>query len=856
MLDTDSKSELKMCFHDEFEEIHHFIKANYNSLYALQTLSLDECIPYIKLQNASAEIKLTVLISLIKRINDYDIGVITDTSSPKVRAYVVDIHLLNLWLEMGVDFPESYDFYCLFSLLYEQKAGSIRLYERPFCHLVNHIEKYAKTYGLTHSFVDSLNKILTHELVEPFIHEAKGEVIAGQNIAQCVRQLNLIQHQFDTKTASSTAPYQFSNGRFGKFAKQTFEQIPQNKQSQWSELFHHLANNSSAKPSALFLSKANDLMDEVGISPYKKLVNQWLNFLIDLDTTLVEVINFGGQEITHEKNEYIEEESHTLIKGLLWSMSRFHDQQSVINIAQLTEKCFQKVPVRGVAAAAIGNAGLYTLAQFKGLVGIGHLSRLKHKVKQSSTQKLIQKYIDQHAEKLGFKPAQIEEISAPDFDLVDGRLTTTFDDYCFYAQITSTNQVDQVWLKPDGSKQKAVPQFVKSSDAHSNHLKLIKAKIKQIKQSFSAQRERIDRIYTEDMQWNIASFEQFYLNHGLISVIARKLIWLFDDVALIFVAGGWQDVNGKTATIEPNAVVKLWHPIFAEPNDVILWRKRLEALKIKQPFKQAHREVYLLTDTERNTGSYSNRMAAHIIKQQQFKSLAVSRRWNYQLMGAFDDGVRSQIAEKFIATHNITAQFYINALTDGNVEHDEIRVWHCVTTDQIRFNDLSGKTIEIKDISPIVFSEIMRDADLFIGVTSIANDPQWQDGRVNNSNNLHSYWKYHSFGDLTEIAKTRKQVLAQLLSRLKIRDVAHIEGNFLIVQGKKQSYKIHIGSGYILIMPNDKYLCIVPTHRNTAKLDSTFLPFEGDVGLSVLLSKAFLLANDDKIDDPTILSQL
>jgi hypothetical protein len=34
------------------------------------------------------------------------------------------------------------------------------------------------------------------------------------------------------------------------------------------------------------------------------------------------------------------------------------------------------------------------------------------------------------------------------------------------------------------------------------------------------------------------------------------------------------------------------------------------------------------------------------------------------------------------------------------------------------------------------------------------------------------------------------------------------------------------------------------------------LPFEGDNVLSIILSKAFLLAADDKITDPTILRQI
>jgi hypothetical protein len=38
--------------------------------------------------------------------------------------------------------------------------------------------------------------------------------------------------------------------------------------------------------------------------------------------------------------------------------------------------------------------------------------------------------------------------------------------------------------------------------------------------------------------------------------------------------------------------------------------------------------------------------------------------------------------------------------------------------------------------------------------------------------------------------------------------------------------------------------------------DDRFLPFEGDPTLSIIISKAFLLAEDAKIKDPTITRQI
>jgi len=58
--------------------------------------------------------------------------------------------------------------------------------------------------------------------------------------------------------------------------------------------------------------------------------------------------------------------------------------------------------------------------------------------------------------------------------------------------------------------------------------------------------------------------------------------------------------------------------------------------------------------------------------------------------------------------------------------------------------------------------------------------------------------------------------------------------------------------------PNDQYLCIVPGSygKSTGGADKIYLPFEGDRTLSIILSKALLLAEDDKITDSTITRQL
>ncbi len=101
-------------------------------------------------------------------------------------------------------------------------------------------------------------------------------------------------------------------------------------------------------------------------------------------------------------------------------------------------------------------------------------------------------------------------------------------------------------------------------------------------------------------------------------------------------------------------------------------------------------------------------------------------------------------------------------------------------------------------------------------------------------------------------------LLERLVPRLKIADRCRLADRFLVVRGDLRTYKIHLGSGNVLMEPNDQYLCIVPGRRagSEPRPGPVYLPFEGDSLLAVVLSKAFLLADDRAIKDPTIVGQI
>ncbi len=66
-----------------------------------------------------------------------------------------------------------------------------------------------------------------------------------------------------------------------------------------------------------------------------------------------------------------------------------------------------------------------------------------------------------------------------------------------------------------------------------------------------------------------------------------------------------------------------------------------------------------------------------------------------------------------------------------------------------------------------------------------------------------------------------------------------------------------VGKAHSEMSPDDRYLCIVPGRSSAKKATGpVMLPFEGDEILSIILSKAFMLVDESKISDPTILSQI
>lgn len=618
----------------------------------------------------------------------------------------------------------------------------------------------------------------------------------------------------------------------------------------WKALLIHALSATGSRPSAKWLKTAGKLIDDIGAKDVRAALPAWLAVMPKGGS----VRKPGGRDLLHEENA-------TCLRGLLWILPLLPDRDGLARvISAVGVSAYRKIPVVGARSMKVGNAAVYALSELGSTDAVGQLAMLKVRVKSATAQKEIEKAFVASAAALGLPRDQIEEMGVPSYGLEEvGRLEETLGEHRVELIVTGSD-AEMRWFDAGGKRLKSVPASLKKD--HAEELKEIQQSLKDIQAMLPAQRDRLDGLFLAQRSWPFAVWRERYLDHPLVGSIARRLIWCADGVAALFADGAATDVTGRPLAVADTATVSPWHPVGRAIEEVMAWRRRLEALGITQPFKQAHREIYLLTDAERRTATYSNRFAAHILRQHQFNALCAARGWKNQLRLMVDASYNPPSRD--LPQWGLRAEFWIEGVgTTYGTDTNETGTYLRVATDQVRFYRLSAaargaapaELLALEAVPPLVFSEIMRDVDLFVGVGSVGNDPTWQDGGP--GGRFRDYWQSYSFGELAASAKTRREVLESLVPRLKIAERCSFADRFLVVRGEKRTYKIHLGSGNILMEPNDQYLCIVPDQgARTSGEEGLHLPFEGDAMLSIILSKAFLLAADSKIKDASIVSQI
>ena len=628
--------------------------------------------------------------------------------------------------------------------------------------------------------------------------------------------------------------------------QESLDKLATNERERWEALLVHCASATASKPTRKWLKEAEQRIGEIDPDHFTAVIRAILaeigkpgpapkrsigDYEFELDPTMI-----------HETHS-------DLLRGLIWCTSLAPRDEVIAALGDAAEICFKKIPGIGPRAPKIGNACLAALSGVSSMAAVAQLSRLKTKAKHVSIRKQLGKALDSAAGQAGVSTDELEEMAVPTCGLTEvGLLRRPLGEFTGLLEMNEDGRLELSWLRGD-KKKRTTPAAVKSS--HSEELRSLQRTAKDADKLLTAQRRRLEQLFWQERTWSYADVQARYLDHPLVGILARRLIWRFGATAAIWHEGRLVDERDRAISrVEERTRVSLWHPLSAAVDRVQAWRNWLEGHAVRQPFKQAHREIYALTPAERQTETYSNRFAAHIIRQHQFLALCQERGWRYRLQGNWDSANTPTLD---LPGRELRVEFWAEGVQEegGGAGTGFAHL----STDQVRFYRRDEpEPMPLDRVPPLIFSEAMRDVDLFVGVCSVGNDPTWADGGPDGRHR--GYWHDFSFGDLSATAQTRREVLERLMPRLKIADRCSFADRWLVVRGDLRTYKIHLGSGNILMAPNDEYLCIVPRQAASTGRNRVFLPFEGDSMLSIILSKAFLLAGDAKIKDVSIARQI
>ncbi|MET9298800.1 DUF4132 domain-containing protein [Micromonospora aurantiaca] len=620
------------------------------------------------------------------------------------------------------------------------------------------------------------------------------------------------------------------------------EAMPADRRSAWEALLAHCrVEVDKAKPTAGWRKQARSLLDAVGVDDFTARLDDWLPLVGQARRLPLRMTTCCPGHIKDMPPRMIDRYNVGLLWGLIWTRTMCPpSEQTLRSLGQIAERAARKISGHGPASPKLANVAVAALVDADHPAALAQLARLSSRLTYKSTLRLVEKGLTRHAEARGVSREDVEEMALPGFGLP---LADKLGDCSYELEVRGVDAL-LVWRNADGKVVKAPPAQVRKE--HGDEVKELKATVADVAATLVATRDRLEGLLRRDRSWTVEQWRERFLDHPLARTLARRLVWTVDGVACCWAGEALRTVDDTVVEPADEATVRLWHPVL-DPDAVGPWRDFLARHEITQPFKQAHREQYLLTDAERATGTYSNRFAAHIVRQHRLNALLSRRGWSY--VQHRNDGASYNLPRLALPDWGLRAELGVAGIEDRG---DDL-VFDTMGTDQLFFVRGERLPVPLAEVPPVVLSEVMRDVDLFVAAAGVGSDPDWYDGGP--AGRYRDYWARNSFGDLTPTARTRRDVLADLIPRLAIADRCTLTDRFLEVRGDLHTYRIHCGSGNILIAPDERYLCIIPDSAK-AKEPEMYLPFEGDSRLTEIISKALLLAADKKIKDPVILRQL
>lgn len=529
-----------------------------------------------------------------------------------------------------------------------------------------------------------------------------------------------------------------------------------------------------------------------------------------------------------------------------------------------------------------------TIGEIGTAEGVRGLVRLRSKLRHATMLSHLNATLALTAAAMGLTTVEAEELVAQDYglDTHHRRKEALTDDFAVVLSITGSGQATIHYEDRNGTVSNKLPASVRNATGCETLLRNARSDAKQLSADMSTHRQRLEGSWLTGQTWSWKAFEERWLRHPVLGWLARRMIWMVAEpdetikTCLIRDDGTLCGPDGKKIpSLPPEALLSLWHPLHSKDQKTITqWRATLEQLNVTQPIRQAWRETYTITQAEQESSPASYRYARRILSQAQVVEVGRQKQWRIRTLTGHLPSSESAPWSLRIPAHGI----YADLRTGGVGEHftpDGSLVFSYVMTDRIRFCVLQDEgdwqydggrklketttPVRLGSVDPIVFSEVMRDVDLMVSVAArnIPFDPD----TLLSIPDLAEWRRHDGLGDIqcsTEphfgnLAQSRREMIESLLPELGAGDAVTLEKRHVLVKGKRYHYRIHLGSGDVMVIPQQRQIVIPDKKMTTAQNKlSDYQPLHDDERLNSILQKITMLLRDDRIRDQTILDQL
>jgi Domain of unknown function (DUF4132) len=529
----------------------------------------------------------------------------------------------------------------------------------------------------------------------------------------------------------------------------------------------------------------------------------------------------------------------------------------------------------GAVSQKVGFAGVQALGAMECSEAVAQLTRLRAKVKYAVALKLIEKSLQQAAARSGMSTDELEDLSVEGYGLDEqGSKEIALGDCVAELRLAIDGGVAVIWRNPDGKLVKSAPPHVKK--AFAREIRAVGVLAKELEEAYQAQRVRLESSFVAPRSIPLRHWRQYYVDHSLLGFLGRTMIWVFSDGKGWECSGMWCNgqvcdeaenplsfAGGKDAPPNPcpedEIKVRLWHPLTSDTAELQRWRERIFSAGIRQPFRQAFREFYQVTDEERQTRMYSNRFAGIYLRQHQLASLCRVRGWEYRLMGISFDG--HNVPTRKLPHWNMQSELHVDlppdrdhALRDSGLgEQSGFGINLFVESDHVRFYR-DRREVAVDEVPALLYSEVMRDVDLFTSVCAIGEDENWRD---QGDRGIGALGDRMTMPELSAAVSLRADILVRVLPRTPIADRCRLEPLHLDVQGQLGRYRISLVWALVALVADSglRWLKIPQKLLTAVPLELADLPIELDYRTELILRKAYLLANDWEIKDAELIQQ-